>query len=376
MCSQHDGEPAIAHPSRAGGEALDAADVRRQLGLSSELAGWLETIERPVNTHCPDLPGDNDAADLLERLGAAECDRAATIAARPDPTKHPALWWVLDRLHHDMLATMGQPVPASGFAGWPPMPASTGPLGRHLYVWLYLAVLPAIRRYHAERGVPDDISWASLGVLGDQLRKDSELYGESGIGQQWALPLIYRGGFYTGLGRLAYDRQYAPADFAAAGGPTGAPPAQGDAVVNVHIPGNGLPLDPITCDESIARARDFFTRHFPERPAAFICHTWILDDQLADYLPQTSNIIRFQQRFRLIPDPTERADRAMVGLIFKRDPHDWKVLPDQFLAELPQDTTLQRAFVTHLRAGRHWFNRTGWFPLREDWGTYLPADTF
>lgn len=29
------------------------------------------------------------------------------------------------------------------------------------------------------------------------------------------------------------------------------------------------------------------------------------------------------------------------------------------LASVPQDTSLQRAFVAHLRAGRHWYQRTG-----------------
>ncbi|MBP2354060.1 hypothetical protein JOF29_005170 [Kribbella aluminosa] len=32
---------------------------------------------------------------------------------------------------------------------------------------------------------------------------------------------------------------------------------------------------------------------------------------------------------------------------------------EQDLAAVPQDTTLQRAFVEHLRAGRHWHGRTG-----------------
>ncbi|MEV0796276.1 hypothetical protein AB0I34_01230 [Kribbella sp. NPDC050281] len=34
-------------------------------------------------------------------------------------------------------------------------------------------------------------------------------------------------------------------------------------------------------------------------------------------------------------------------------------LNDEALAQVPQDTTLQRAYVTHLRSGRHWHNRTG-----------------
>lgn len=344
MRSVNDGE--------SGSEELDAVEVQRQLGLAPEMAAWLGRIERPADRRGLSLPDDAEAARLLERFGVAESDRVDTLAARPDPTAHPALWWVLDRLYHDMLANLGRPVP-NAFAGWPAMPSSTGILGRHLYVWLYLAVLPSVRRYHLEQGVPDDMSWANL----------SGLNGAYGFGHQWSLPLIYRGVLYdTGLGRLAYDRHLSPGDFTAEPG-MASPPRRGEDVVNVHIPRRGGPLDPIACDESIVRAREFFTRHFPERPVAFVCHTWILDEQLADYLPATSNIIRFQQRFRLSPDVTERADRYMLRLIFNRDPQDWKVLPDEVLDDLPQDTTLQRAFVAHLRAGHHWFNRSGWFPL-------------
>ena len=31
--------------------------------------------------------------------------------------------------------------------------------------------------------------------------------------------------------------------------------------------------------------------------------------------------------------------------------------------ELPQRTTLERAIVAHLRAGKHWRNRTGWLRI-------------
>ncbi len=35
----------------------------------------------------------------------------------------------------------------------------------------------------------------------------------------------------------------------------------------------------------------------------------------------------------------------------------------ELLDRLPQRTTLQRAIVTRLRQGGHWYNRTGWLPV-------------
>ena len=44
----------------------------------------------------------------------------------------------------------------------------------------------------------------------------------------------------------------------------------------------------------------------------------------------------------------------MLGFVFGRaDPVD--------LEDLPQRTSLERAFVQHLRAGGTWYARTGWF---------------
>lgn len=85
---------------------LDAAEVRSRLGLPARMMTWLERIERPTGSRGPVLPDGAEAARLLERLGVDPADRAGTLAARPDPISHPALWWVLDRAYHDLLANM------------------------------------------------------------------------------------------------------------------------------------------------------------------------------------------------------------------------------------------------------------------------------
>ncbi len=145
---------------------LDPGEVRSRLCLPAETMAWLERMERPSGSQGTILPDDAEAERLLERLGADPADRAETLAARPDPDAHPELWWVLDRAYHDLRATMGAPPPA-GYGGWPALPATTGPVGRHLYIWLFLAALPHVRRYHAGVGVLDEVSWDSLGSLGD-----------------------------------------------------------------------------------------------------------------------------------------------------------------------------------------------------------------
>lgn len=309
---------------------------------------WLLSVEQPGAPQTPRLPAD--AALLLERLGVNAADRADTLAARPDPEAQPELWWVLCRIYWDMLANMGRGEPVTGFKGWPGLPASLGAPGRHLYVWLFLAVLPDVRRFHLERGIPDDISWDTLTVLGramDEVRTLTGLSGLSSVGQ-WGVPIRFRGADYQ-LGRLSFNR----GEFSVLG-------RTNSHVLNVHIPPLGR-LDASACDDSFAQARAFFLRHFPEEPVAFfICHSWLMDDQLAAYLPESSNLMRFQRRFRLLPEQEpEVSDADILAFVFSRD-HDGPEVPLSLLETLPQATALQRAFVSHLRAGRHWYARAGW----------------
>lgn len=338
---------------------LDADDVQRALGLSTELMAVLRDIDMSLAPGGPVLPDPDEAATALDRLGVGTLDRAEALAARPEPPQQPALWWVLDRLYREQVGKLGRRVPVTGFRGWPALPHGLGAEARYLCVWLYVALLPLVRDYHARHGVPDDVSWATLSRLGQTLVRDRKLYGWGGLGLQWALPLVFRGVYYQGLGRLEYDLHTIPFDNAPSVGGRPAP-WRGEPAISVHIPGNGTPLDVGLCDESIARARAFFGSHFAERPTAFMCHTWLLDPQLAEYLPASSNIVRFQQRFNILPDAPGIADRMILRFVFGRA-FEGTELPAELLAELPQDTTLQRAYVAHLRSGRHWRNHTGWF---------------
>jgi hypothetical protein len=149
---------------------LAAAEVQRQLDLPAKTMAWLEHIERPTADCAPVLPDDAEAARLLERLGVQPADRAATLAARPDLEAHPALWWVLDRAYHDLLANMGAAAPTSSYLGWPGLPATAGALGRHLYVWVFLATLPHVRRYLEHHPVPAPLPPLATGRTRDTQR--------------------------------------------------------------------------------------------------------------------------------------------------------------------------------------------------------------
>jgi len=333
----------------------DVDQMRRELELPAQVGPWLHALKPHAADHSLRLPDDAEAEHLLARLGADTAATRATLSARPTSHNHAALWWLLDRLYNDTMAHMGKGVPIEGFAGWPAIPQSAGVVGRHLYVWLYLALLPQVRRVHRERGIPDSLSWANLGLLGEVMRVHQRLTGANGLGgiPHWSPPLRFRGADFQ-LGRLEFNR----VAIALANGACG-------WALNVHIPA-GKPLAAEACDTAFTAAREFFPRHFPDEPIAFfVCSSWLLDPQLVDYLPSTSNIVQFQRRFRLVPTPAHHHsphdDHVLLEYLFGRL-HTQPTIPAELLDQLPQQTTLRRAYVMHLRAGRHWRSRTGWFP--------------
>ena len=128
---------------------------------------------------------------------------------------------------------------------------------------------------------------------------------------------------------------------------------RGDPALGVHIPGGGG-LTPEACDASFAQARLFYERHFSrEQYRIAECGSWLLDEQLAEYLPADSNIVRFQRRFTLVAGESWPADDEIVAFVFGRP-------RPASLDSLPRRTTLERAIVQHLREGRHWYSRLGW----------------
>jgi hypothetical protein len=287
------------------------------------------------------LPPRHDLARILGRLSVDDGDVDEILAGWPragDPAGREALERAYDVLVKDMggFGPIEQPAP----------PPDRGPFGRYFYAYVYLAALGEVDRYHRRHGVPEDVGWATLADLGRNLRRDRRLFGEGGLRTYAWLSLHFRGGIYE-LGRLQFNRMRLRAVHAGGG------LREGDDALGVHIY-EGRSLDPAACDASLARAREFFGRHFPETPVRVAaCASWLLDEQLAEYLPAESNIIRFQRRFHLVG--SVEGDHDILRFVFGR------IAPD--LDELPQRTTLERAVVAHLRAGKHWRTRVGWLEL-------------
>jgi len=267
------------------------------------------------------VPDGDEAAELLARLDVPAGDAELVLAQRPAGRRSLEVVAGYARI---LVENMGT------FHRLPTWPSRED----FLYVWVFLAALPAVRKHHAARDVPDDVSWATLADLGRAIEETRWRTGRPGCGHVDWLTLHFRGGLYR-LGRLQFSLE--------------------DEGLGVHIPRDGGRLTPEACDSSFVRAFDFFPRHFPEAPAEIArCTSWLLDPQLAVYLGDDSNIVRFGRRFALT-DELLPGDGEIIRFVFGelRGP----------LEALPQRTTLERAVVSHLGAGRHWHVRRGDLPL-------------
>jgi hypothetical protein len=324
---------------------LDAAGVTERLRLPAELAAWVHGLDHagPVPELC--LPPLLEAPEVLRRLAVASADAVEILEGWP-PEHWPAeLLWLLERVVAVVRADMGG---TDWLETGPPLPGERSLAWKHFYVYAYLALLDSVLAYHRGHGVPEPVSWATLADLGRKLSIDrqAELGGRLTT-LQW-LSLHVRGAIYE-LGRLQFQRGRSRLE-----GLAGNPLRRGEFALALHIPESG-PLTPQRCDKSLQMASQFFPRHFPDEPYRIVtCDSWLLDPQLAEYLPSESNIIRFQRRFQLLPDVGE-GDESVLRFVFHT-----RTTP---LRELPQRTTLERAVVSHLRAGRRWHTRAGWLAL-------------
>jgi hypothetical protein len=235
----------------------------------------------------------------------------------------------------------------------PELPAGSSIPPKYFPVYVFLAAYPHIRAFHQERGISDEISWHTLTDLGRVLADHRYWHGEGGLDAEltsW-LALHFRGEIYQ-LGRLQLQRARLGNRTGRAVAAAGHPFGPGDPALSVHVPAYYGPLSAEACSRSFAAARDFFAHHFPEETyRVAVCNSWLLDEQLGDYLPAEANILQFQQRFHLAYQP-EPDDETMLRFVFGR--------PGSDRGELPRRTALERAIVEHLDAGLHWHGGAGW----------------
>lgn len=327
-------------------------DLFDALRADDAAAVWLRELRAlPTDDHLEaevTLPEPTDLPAALLDLAVPFEDVNALVALGVRVARDAELAWLFERAVRAQLreiGTVGRPAATTA------LPESLGALGRYLPVLVFVATAPHVRLYHRARGVAPEVSRQTLADLGRQMAVHRRRHGTGGLlTPSWLTP-HFRGELYQ-LGRLQFQRSRLNAE----GAEREAVEEYGEECLELHVPDFSGPLTPDACDRSLAQARAFFARCFPEeRYRVAVMSSWLLDTQLGRYLPPESNIVRLQRRFTPSPRTAGPNDSDPLGFVFGD--------PDIPLERLPRDTSVQRALVDHLRQGGHWYQVHGWFAL-------------
>jgi hypothetical protein len=297
---------------------------------------------------------EDDLSGLLNDLGFDPDDIADTIAVArtvlDDPACAAAVGEHADWLTSQLGVFLHQPAEPQSQAEHPPAARTVS--GRPtclIHLLAFIATTHNVRGFHANRGIPHDISQTTLADLGRQVSIHRRVFGSIGLDTYGWMSLHWTGQLYQ-LGRLQFDLgRVDPTSQWARALPDNVAP--GDWVLGVHIPEAG-PLDEASVRASLSDVRPFLETYFPETAATMQrCFSWMLDPYLRDVLPD-SNITRFQKLFTR-DGLFEDSDEDILYFVFRR-----KGIED--LDQLPRDTRLQRAVLDRIKAGGIWQNHQGW----------------
>ena len=77
--------------------------------------------------------------------------------------------------------------------------------------------------------------------------------------------------------------------------------AAGTEIISMHIPAGKGRMSEEAVEEAITMADKFFSDYYPDKKfPIFMCSSWLMDTAMRDFLEPDSNIIKFQNRFRVV----------------------------------------------------------------------------
>lgn len=200
--------------------------------------------------------------------------------------------------------------------------------------------------YHRQNFQKTGISWPMTGWLINILRGDVLQFGRLQCNREFQ----FEADFTVRQHQLTGEIIQLPLDAPSPEGPWHILLSPGDPVINLHIPASG-PLDIEQCRESMKRMDKFFKGNYK----AFVCYSWLLDEQLQQILPADCNIVQFQK----------------LGHLFFHAPESdilRRVFGEKPITQAGEKNMLQLAVGRFLEQGKS-FHTGGMYILRD--GDYL-----
>lgn len=204
-------------------------------------------------------------------------------------------------------------------------------------VWMLLLIEAAQRVRDSYR--TEEIFWETFADLRCKAIECKEIYNVWGTFVAFWYPIFYSGEIVK-LGRLEYqENRYDADDFVCCGHTI----KNGDKMLSIHIPSSGEPFDRAARLESYKKAYEYFKDELDGGLLVCMCHSWLLYPDYEDLLAPGSNIADFRRDF----DIMDRDDEQEFG-------DAWRLFGAEYqkpVSELPERTSMQRAFKQHLLSG-------------------------
>lgn len=198
-----------------------------------------------------------------------------------------------------------------------------------------LRLMPILQELYRKENIEEELFYGFLGNIKRSLGGGKSFYG---IRIGWWFMDFFKLKLFT-VGRLQYRRRRFCCDTVC--GDTVFP--ENSYYLDVHIPGDG-PLKPELCQESYKKAAAFYRRRFGDENIVIGCYSWLLSPDLDALLPEKSNILAFAHQYTLAETTS---DTDYSHLVYAFGVHK----KPENLAELPENSSLQRALKAWLMAG-------------------------
>lgn len=117
---------------------------------------------------------------------------------------------------------------------------------------------------------------------------------------------------------------------------------EGEDVISVHIPSDADMTD-VSVERSLREAQIFFRTYYSAYAYdRYVCESWLMSPALRPLLSETSHIVQFQNRFRIVQE--DKDDKEYIEWLFQ-------VPVDTQYSRLPERTGLQRRVKEMLLGG-------------------------
>lgn len=206
-----------------------------------------------------------------------------------------------------------------------------------VHLLFYICLSSHTRELYAQKNIAYDVFNNSMSDLKWKLFECKRIYGIWGSFVAWWFNRFFDLTRFA-IGRLQFETE----EFDRTYTKNGYSINPGDIILNIHIPSSG-PLKHEDCIAAYKKAAKFYKDIFVGRPIIFKCCSWLLYPLQKEFLPETSNILKFMSDFDIIEQNIDTEGSFMWRIFDTMDTSN--------LDKLPSDTSLRRAYLDWLKKG-------------------------